>query len=57
MKTVKHNLWEVFKDDFMPSIPWRVQGPKGRVEFRLKRDAVAFAEANKKLEIMLLTRF
>lgn len=40
----KHALYEVFKDDFDPKMKWRVQMPKGRMAFRTKKEAVAFAE-------------
>ena len=42
-----YKLYEVFKDDFDPKRPWRVQMPKGRMDFRLKREAVEFAEKMK----------
>lgn len=49
-KEPKRKLWEVFKDDFQPSVPWRVQGPKAIVGFRLKRDAKAFSDGNKLID-------
>jgi hypothetical protein len=41
-------LWSVFKDDFDPKMSWRVQMPKGRMPFRLRREAEKFVEATKK---------
>lgn len=47
---MKYELYEVFKDDFDPRFPWRVQMPKGRWPFRLKREAQFFAKLLKETD-------
>jgi hypothetical protein len=46
MKTL-YTLGEVFKDEWDPKMPWRVQMPKGRMPCRTKRDALRISEAIK----------
>ena len=44
-------LFTVWKEDppFDPKLPWKVQMPRGLMSFRLKRYAVIFADAHKKM--------
>lgn len=47
---MKHAMYDVFKDDFDPKMPWRVQFPRGRMPFRTKAEAVEAAERFKAMD-------
>jgi len=47
---MEHGLYEVFKDDFDPRQPWRVQFPRGRMAFHTKSEAVEAAAKFKAMD-------
>jgi len=41
------DMWEIWKDMFIPSVPWRMRTPIGIISFKTKRRALAIRDEHR----------